>query len=201
MDSFHIAYFIMRIALCFLPLMYFVRIWYYGVFSLIFFCFHIWVLTVFLSGKKQTCYPNTVTQISLSKFQIIGTSQLVFFQTFCSFICFTESDFYKIFLMVKNPGFSSVRSIGMNIGDLGSSINRLLVVSSLCLDWNEQSLDGFWNKGVSCLRTFCLFFQSVKTSQITLSLFQQLQLFEHIKGYNILSHLLLDQRSPMAGIR
>lgn len=59
----------------------------------------------------------------------------------------------------------------MNIGDLDSSINRLLVVSSLCLDWNEQSLDGFWNKGVSSLRTFCLFFESVKTSQITLSLF------------------------------
>lgn len=36
-------------------------------------------------------------------------------------------------------------------GNLVSSVNRLLVVSSLSLDWNEQSLVGFQNKGIYLL--------------------------------------------------
>jgi len=37
---------------------YFIRTLYYGLLNLIFFCFQVWVLTVFLRGEN--CYPNTV---------------------------------------------------------------------------------------------------------------------------------------------
>lgn len=100
-------------------ILHFTRTWYDGLFSLIFFCFQVWVLIGFWEwrggeGKKQIAVQMQ-SEISENFRLLVFCGWFFFWSPNCS-IWFSESKCYKIILMVKKnlKVFSSLGRIGMN---------------------------------------------------------------------------------------
>lgn len=86
-------------------ILHFTRTWYNGLFSLIFFCFQVWVLIGFWEwrgeeGKKQIAVQMQ-SQISEKNFRLLVFCGWFFFWSPSCSIWFDESKCYKIILMVK----------------------------------------------------------------------------------------------------